>query len=242
MTNKKLLEVFTISYQESDTIMELINFYRERVPDCIINVLDNMSTDDTEKICKENNVNFSQFDTGGKMDEQTLINLRNNSWKNSDAKFVVMCDSDELVDVNQKDLEECYENNTWNVCKCIGYELYGYDKHFKDAFYGVHGGGYDKVALFRRDQIEEMNYSPGSHSCDSKSKNGVPIIFCQKSVSLYHTKWMNFEYGLKRQNMIKEKGRSEDSISKGWDYHYELPDSDHIKWFTTLYDVRIKIR
>jgi glycosyltransferase involved in cell wall biosynthesis len=242
MENRPLLEVFTTSFQESKTIKELIDFYRERIPGCLITVQDNMSTDNTKEICEENGVKFIQFDTNDKMDEKTLIHLRNTSWKNSTAKFIIVCDSDELVDVTEEDLMFCDKVKTWNVCKCDGVELFGHDEFFKDSFYGVKSEGYSKTILFHKDSINSMNFAAGSHTCHPTPNEGHSIVYTQYPFKLYHTKWQNYEEGIKRQNFIKLRGVSDDSKSKGWNFHYSLPDSEHKKYFDNGFEKRIKIR
>lgn len=241
--NRPLLEIFTTSFNESKTIISLIEFYSARVPDCVINVQDNMSTDDTELICgKYDNVKFTTFDTGGKMNEHTLIHLRNNSWRNSIAKFIIVCDSDELVDITEHDLKECEENKSWTICKTVGYELFGHENESPIEYYGIRSEGYSKTILFYRDAINVMNFSPGSHNCSPVPNEGFSIIYNPNEVNLYHTKWQNFEYGIKRQNEIKNKGLSQDTIARGWDYHYTLPDAEHIKYFNNGYNKRIRIK
>lgn len=239
---RPLLHVFTTSYQEVKTIMELITFYRERIPNCLITVYDNMSDDNTEQICKENNVEFIQFDTNGKMDEKTLIELRNNNWKNSEANYIIVCDSDELVDITEKELLDNLENPSWTVSKCKGVELFGNDKFFKDAYYGVYSEGYSKKVLFLKDAIESMNFEAGSHKANPTPNLGFGVIYNENPPKLYHTKWQDFEEGITRQNMIKNKGVSEDSKKKGWNFHYNLSDNIHKDYWQNGFNNRIKIR
>lgn len=237
---RKLLEVFTTSYNEPKTIKKLIDFYRQRVPDCAITVFDNESTDggETERICVEHNVTFRTFNTNGKMDEAALIMLRNNSWKISDSRFAIVCDSDELVDVAEEDLLVCNDGEWWNVCHCQGVELFGTKDDNPDEFWGVDSVGYSKSVLFHIPSIESMNFAPGSHQCNPTTKNGLPLKWSPNRFKLYHTKWQNWDEGLSRQKEIKEKGITEHSKKLGWNFHYSLPDSAHEEYFSKAYAQR----
>lgn len=239
---RPLLEIFTTSWNESNTVLELINFYRGLVPDCLIHVQDNMSTDDTEQICKENNVKFTTFDTNNQMDEQTLINLRNSTWKESKAHYVIVCDSDELVEVKKEDLIENLKNLKWTVTKCKGIELFGNDKSFKDANYGVYSEGYSKKVLWLKDAILNSLLAPGSHTANFIPNEGFQIIYNQNSPNLYHTKWMDYNNGIARQKQIKEKGVSQHSKSKGWNFHYNLNESVHFDYWNKGMKNRIKVK
>lgn len=244
---RPLLEIFTTSFNEKFTVQELITFYREKVPDCLITIQDNMSDDGTDVIAKENNCKFIQFDTEGKMDEKTLINLRNNSWKDSEAYYVCICDSDELVNVNKEELLANLDNmrnqqSYWNVCKTNGIELFGHDKFFKDATMGLYSEGYSKMAIFIKDAISTMNYGAGSHNASPIANEGYEIKYMENPFELYHTKWQNFEAGIKRQNEIKIKDVSADSKSKGWNFHYSLDNEAHKSYFDAGVKNSVKVK
>lgn len=240
--NRPLLEIFTTSWNEECTILELISFYRGLVPNCLITVQDNMSTDNTEKLCKDNNVKFTTFDTQGKMDEKTLINLRSNSWKNSEAIYVITCDCDELVDISELELLKNLSNNQWNITKCNGVELFGNDKNIKDANYGIYSKGYSKTVLWMKDAIKESILSPGNHTSKFIPNAGYELKYNEFPPNLYHTKWMDYDKGIKRQNQIKNKGVSQDSIFKGWNFHYNLSDSHHQSYWENGMKNRIKVK
>lgn len=243
MSNKKpLLEVFTICWEESDRLKQLIDFYRERVPDCLITVFDNMSTDNTEQVCKDNNVKHIQFDTNGKFDEQTLIDIRNNCWKDSDAKFIIVCDSDELVDVREMSLERCDVLKEWNVSKCLGINIVGHDKDFKDAKYGVFSDKYSKPILFYKEDIYYMNFFPGSHGAIPTPIKGKNIKPDNGSFKLYHTKWQDYESAMERNRLIRNKGLSDNNIENKWTLYYNEEDEKHKEYFDEMFNRRIKVR
>jgi hypothetical protein len=61
---RPLLQVYTTTFKEPLVLKELIDFYRKRVPDCIITVQDNESNDEvTRQIAEDNNCEFRSFST-----------------------------------------------------------------------------------------------------------------------------------------------------------------------------------
>lgn len=236
---KPLLEIFTTTYNMESSIKEFIDFYRNRVPNCNIMIYDNMSVDNTVNICRENNVNTVSFDTQGKMDEKTLIEIRNNCWKNSQAEFIIVCDSDEFVTITEKELLEA----TWNISKCKGIELFEENwMPIEEYTEGLFSEGYSKKVLFKKNAIQEMNFAPGSHSCSPIPKQGIQLIWNENPPFLLHGKWRSWENGRIRQNEMKIKGVSEDSKRKGWNFHYSLPDSDHRNYFMNGINNKIKFK
>jgi hypothetical protein len=240
MSQIPLLEVFTTSWNEPETVEKLIKWYRDRVPGCAITVFDNESGDlgETRFICERNGVKFMVFSTDGSMDESSLIAIRNNAWKISTAKFIIVCDSDELVDIAEQDLIDCNNGEAWNLCKCNGVELFGHADEDNGYFYGVESEGYSKSVLFHRDSVVSMNFAPGSHTCNPTMQPGIQPRWNPNKVNLFHTKWKDWDYGIERQHAIREKGVSADSKQKGWNFHYSLPDSAHEDYFQKGYERR----
>lgn len=239
--DKTLLEVFTTSYNEPDTVKRFIEWYRGHVPSCKINVFDNESSDGgaTKELCEKMGVRFMTFSTNGKMDESALIMLRNYSWKDSCADFVIVCDSDELVDVTEQYLIDCNNGDKWNLCKCHGVELFGHEDEDAGIFYGSDSPGYNKSVLFHRQSVEHMNFAPGSHSCNPVMREGVKQKWIT-NINLFHTKWQDWQKGIDRQHAIRDKGIAEDSKRRGWNFHYSLPDYRHEEYFKNGYSGRVR--
>jgi len=237
---ENLLEVFTTTWNEPETLEKLIKWYRLRVPDCKITVNDNESIDlgRTADLCRKYGCSLFSFSTGGKMDEGALIYLRNNVWKNSSAQFAIVCDSDELVDVTESDLLDCGDGEKWNLCKCNGIELFGTAEDEPDSMWGSDANGYCKSVLFHRESVLNMNFTPGSHTCSPLMQVGITQKWSPVRFNLFHTKWQNFATAIARQHMIHEKGRSVESVSMGWGFHYDVDDEAHRKYFQKGFEKR----
>lgn len=243
----KQLRVYAITWNYEHFVEDLIKWYRDRV-DCNFTIYDNMSTDRTPEILRDLGCEVISFNTGGKMDEKTLMNIRELCWLNpSHAEpWVVICDEDEWVDVN----DDVIKDATWNVNKCVGYEMFGMDgDKMEDLVYGVPSVGYSKMALFNRSQIQAMNYGAGNHSANPTPLIGHKVIMNPNPVAMYHTKWRGWEAGLNRQKSIAPRV-SEDSKRKGWNFHYALPERlnegqtghNHWDYYSRGFEMRLKVR
>mgnify|MGYP002639135158 FL=1 len=74
------IEVFAVCYNEEIILPYFLRHYRQFASN--ITIFDNMSTDSSVGIMKEANVNIIPFDTDGRFEEASLIQIRNNCWKN----------------------------------------------------------------------------------------------------------------------------------------------------------------
>lgn len=243
----KLLRVYAITWNYEHFIPDLIKWYKERV-DCNITIYDNMSTDLTPEICKDFGCEVISFNTNGFMDEASLIKIRELCWlnPNHNEPWVCVVDEDEWVNVN----EDLLVGADWNVNKCVGYELFGEDGDTQeDLIFGLPSSGYDKQALFNRNEILAMNFGAGSHTASPIAKEGYGIKYNPNPVEMFHTKWRGWEAGLNRQKSIAPRV-SEDSKRKRWNWHYGLPDRleegqtglNHWDYFNNGYNNRVKVR
>ena len=181
-----------------------------------------MSTDRTVEIAKANNCEVIDFDTANEMDEQTLMGIRNNCWKETDAKWALVVDADELVDIS---LEFVENDDTGTIFQCDGYEVFGSMKNVVPSI------GYCKPVLFRPKIYREINFGPGSHVANPITKHRVlSIIWGTTKVKLFHTKWLDWNYGIERQRQLAKR-RSQHSKNMGWNFHYELDESIHRKYY-----------
>jgi glycosyltransferase involved in cell wall biosynthesis len=233
----KSVEIFSTFWNEENIIQDFIDWYRTRLPDCKITIIDNQSDDKTVELAKLNECNVISFDTNGYMDEKTLIDIRNTIWKNSESEWVIVVDSDELVDINQ----EILNNLDCNVVKCIGYEMFGSGEPISELKYGCPSSGYSKAVLFNRLQINRMNFGPGSHTEKPVAERGYNVKYAERGLNLYHTKWRSWENGIERAHALAKR-RSEHSMKMGWNFHYGLSDQKHKEFYDNGIKTRIKVR
>jgi glycosyltransferase involved in cell wall biosynthesis len=231
-----LIEIHVITFNEEKTILDFIVFYRNNLPDVRIIAHDNESTDNTVHILKTFNCEVIPFSTDGKMDEFTLMGIRNNCWKDSTAKWIIVVDSDEFVQITPEQLTDDF-----NIIKCAGFEIFGEGEIFEELLYGVESVGYSKPAIFKREDFVEINYAPGNHTCSPQPVEGKEIKWCQKEIRLYHTKWRSWENGINKAKEIAPRV-SEESKLFGWNFHYSLDDSIHKDYYENGLKLRRLVR
>jgi hypothetical protein len=160
------INLFTITYNREDIIGSFIDFYKQRVPNIIINIYDRNSTDKTVEIAKEKECIVKNFDDFYvKKDD-----WKNNCWKYIPTDSVVICNINEFIDITL---------DLFNNCSLIQAE--GYDiadlGHLED---GVRNNLYDKFCIFDPAVIRDMNFE-GSQC----NPNGY-IQIGEKKPKLYH--------------------------------------------------------
>lgn len=240
MGNKPLLEIFTVCWNESKILPDFIKWYRDKVPNCLITVYDNNSDDNTFGIALDNECKVIPFDTGGYMDEQTLMDIRNNCWKQSEAKWCLVVDCDELVNVT---VEMLIPITLTTVYKCKGFEMFGTEEDTIETLdKGLESVGYSKPVLFKPYLLKELNLTPGSHDCNPihiDKKGEVRIV--KDYPNMFHTKWRSWSNGIERARLLAKR-RSEHSKQMGWNFHYELDESVHLDYYTNGIKNRVKVR
>jgi len=238
-----LLHVFVCTWNEEKIILDFIKWYQNRVPGCKITVFDNYSTDNTTRIALDNGCEVRFFNSGDEMDEQTLVNIRNNCWKESTAKWCLVVDADELVGVTVDFLTN-FQNG--NIIKCEGFEMFGTEKDtIITLTQGCPSEGYCKPVLFLRECFKEINFAPGSHNCSPIPNYPFGVYFADKDydtgIKLFHTKWRSWTNGIERAHLLAKR-RSGHSRSMGWNIHYEFDDSIHKDYYDNGIKNRVKVR
>jgi len=211
-----MITVYTIAYNEELQIQFLIDHYRSRFPNCHIVVYDNMSKDDTVKIAKANNCEVIPYDTNEQICDSKYLEIKNNCWKSATTDWVLVCDVDELLDINLFQLQSL--SNIGNtIIKSEAYNMVNMEDNLDIASikYGARTIYHDKSYLFNKKFISEINYEPGCHKCNPVGT--VSISTC--AYKLYHYNFIN-------ENLSVEKYRiygtrlSPENLKNGWGNHY----------------------
>jgi hypothetical protein len=223
-----LLTVVVTTYNMQDSIEEFINFYRNRVPASQFLVFDNQSTDNTKKVAEDMGAQVFDFNTGNKMDEFFLMNIRNKAWKLVDSEFMLVVDADEFATITTEFLETA----DWNICKCVGIEIFSEEwLPIEDYTHGELNERYSKIVLFRKSDILETNFESGSHQANPIPNTGKELKWCTTPPFLIHGKWRCWKSALHRQNEIKTKGITDESKRLGINWHYMISESEHLSYF-----------
>src|SRR3990172_10132465 len=207
-----MITVHRVAYNESLLIQFMIDHYRKRFPGCRIIVYDNMSTDNTVKIALANNCDVIPFDTNNEFQDRRHMEIKNNCWKDAKTDWVLMCDLDELLDINEVELKT-EEGFGTSMIRCEFYDMINMEDNLDIAGmkYGEKSPLPGKFLLFNKKLINEINYTPGAHGCNPMGT----VIYSNKVYKAYH-------YNAINENVTIEKFKdysarlSPDNIKHGW--------------------------
>lgn len=213
--NKNMnITIYTIAYNEEFMLPFFIKWYKERFPDCKIVVYDNYSTDNTVQIALDNNCEVIQYDTNNQLSDSKYLEIKNNCWKDATTDWVIVCDVDELLDINSSLLntdQTLFKSKGYNMCNVENID------NILDIKYGIESPGYDKTICFNKKYIKEINYSPGCHSCNPKGD----VIYGQKiRPILLHMKFINEDLLAKKYKSYKSR-LSAENLKNNWGFQYK---------------------
>lgn len=225
-----MVTVHIITYNEEVMIGFCIEHYRKKFPNCIIKVYDNYSTDNTVAIAEGYGCEISNYNSYDKFDEKTLLKLKDTCWKNSETDWVVVCDCDELIDIDQEELINEEQNGT-TLFKFTGYHMVntGDTINLNEICYGYSDDMYDKILLFNKSKISEINYRPGCHTAKPK---GI-IKYNSINYNMLHYKYLGAEYTVNRYRLFANR-LSALNIEKKWSYHYTEHESNLLEFYRQI--------
>jgi len=225
-----MITICTMAYNESVMMQFMISHYRIRFPNCRIIVFDNQSTDNTKQIALDNSCEVVDFNTNNQVNDFKIRELKNNFWKVATTDWVCVCDPDELVDINEADLiNESIKNTT--IIKPEGYQMVNMEDNFdlKSMKWGARATQYDKLYIFNKKMIKEINYSCGCHSANP---SGI-IKYNDTLYKMYHYKCINHNYMISRYRLTAGRLSEENKRNKMGDYVLN-PDYKIIKDFEDI--------
>lgn len=203
--DKYSVDVFALCYNEEHILQKFIDHYKDNF-NANITFYDNESSDHSVNIIRENKCGFVSYHTGGKMDELSLLAIKNNCWKQSTADYVIVCDTDEFLEL-KSDIEGC------TIIKTKGFDIIG----DLDSRMGVYNPIYSKYIMFSPKQINEIKYNAGCHTCNPIGnivENEIPAL-------LLHRKYISEEHIIKRYHNFSRRN-SENNRENGYCLHYDM--------------------
>lgn len=220
-----MITIYTFTHNSEYILPHFIKWYRTRLVDCRIIVLDNESTDSTKHValtlgCEviEHHISIQ-----GKYSEEALIQTKNNIWKESLTDWVIVCDPDEFLDISSNDLI-C--NHT--IIQGIGYNMVNVNdtSDICSIRHGVRVEGYDKMLCFNKRHINEINYTVGCHSAYPTGT----VIFSKRKPCLLHMKYMNVDILIEKYKLASSR-LSDLDIVKGHGCHYHASEDSFREQF-----------
>lgn len=228
-----LLSIFLITFNEERLLPYTVAYYRERFPGCPITIYDNFSTDRTVEIAKALDCEVKYFYTANKLSDQAFISVKNNCWKGASTPWVIVCDTDEWLDVWPSDLET---NAT--IFHSDTAQMVGTNDEFNPleittgVFYP-----WGKMLCFNRNAIEEINYNYGCHEALPQGD----VIFSDKILTMYHYKWITLKYIIDRHAMFGKRLSPHNRKNK-LSFHYLFSERKIRSEYKALVKKSVKIK
>ncbi len=212
-----MITVYALTYNEQVFIQFLIDHYRSRFPGCRIVVYDNMSTDDTVDIALANGCEIVPFDTQGQFQDRRHMEIKNHCWKTATTDWVVVCDYDELIDIDKAALE-AEESAGSTIITPEVYDMFNMHNNLDIAGirHGVPSQIPGKKILFNKKFVHQMNYGPGAHSCEPEGR-----IVYSKPYKLFHYANVNEDLTISKFRDLQAR-LSPENLAMGWGIQYHM--------------------
>lgn len=214
------MHIFIVCYNEAIMIPHTVAHYRYRFPSCQITIYDNDSTDNSVELATSLGCNVIRLDTQGILNEFSLTELRNSGWKVSND-WVIVCDMDEWLCINESELKKEEESGT-TILRVKGYNIIANSQSVKledldlqNLTTGVFNPYECKNICFNAKYITDIHFSLGAHTCSPVGN----IKFSEKEYILKHMDELGVGYKCYKNKLRFE--RSEQMRSKhGMCNHY----------------------
>ena len=189
-------------------------------------IYDNGSTDDSLALIAEHpRAQVVPFETEGDSFVDCARRLLDHVWKGSRgaASWVIVCEVDEHLHHPEfiTYLDRCLSTGVTAI-RAIGFDMVSRNapppNHllFETVTRGLRSGGFDKLAVFRPDCIDETCFSVGRHTA---SPIGNVVFEPVRQVKLLHYKYLGVDYVIGR-NATLSKGLRTRDIDQSWGQHY----------------------
>jgi glycosyltransferase involved in cell wall biosynthesis len=184
------MEIHTFTDKKAVYIDYFYDWYQARFTNLKIVVHDNHSTDNTVEMALRRRCVVETFGSPNLYEENTLIALKNSCFIDGSTDYFIVCDIDEFLDLNEVDLigrnPSLVQSWCWQMSNRTSEDI-------KMIKFGTRDWYYDKVLCFKRSDILEINYQPGSHFCNPKfTKTEIEITKIRRN--MFHYRWLSYEH------------------------------------------------
>jgi len=235
------IEAYIIAFNEAEVITFTLRHYLNFCD--TVYVYDNHSTDRTTEIAKQMGAIVIPFGIPGVLSDDEYLKVKNYAWKNSDADWVIVVDTDEII--YHPWIRHVMEQSITNgdtIMTTYGWQIMSHampQYQWSEINNGFHYENYSKSAVFSP-RLKEIGYVYGCHEARpvghvqySKEKLllahyanvGGPERLCRKH-AMYRTRLSerNRRWGLGVHYMtpdIHQEGKTDEQRIKEWNERYE---------------------
>jgi len=192
--------IFLLCYNESVLLPHTIQHYRNYIPNCIITIYDNMSTDNSVEIAKSLGCYVIYFESNG-LNDIKQSNIKNTCFQHVKNGWIICADMDEWLCITTDELYNEYLNGT-TILNIKGVNMIGTSKSLLLDDINLHalnkGVNYSfesKKMCFLVPSIKSVKYSLGAHS----AKFNGDIKYSKKIYINKHMECLGLNYYLNKK-------------------------------------------
>ena len=220
LKNKESLSVYAICYNEEVLLPHFIQHYKNLGADSIT-IYDNNSTDNSQKIIYESECNLITYDSYNQIRGDIYMNIKNQCWKFDTHDWVVVCDIDEFLFINDAAMNNLHKHNIVNA---QGYSVLG----IPPSTLGTEDNAYSKKLLFRPSHYKNINYSAGAHRITPELNLGYGLSGNREICTILHYNNISEEYVLERYKMYEAR-LSKINKQYNWGHQYIAQTEQTVK-------------
>ena len=165
-----VVNVYVVGKDCIDHLKVFIDHYFKCFPGCNVYYFDNQSTDNSLHYAKERGAITDSFYN---YDEDNLKNFKNEIWKKHPGDWNIVCDIDELLNIDQLEVSSLPEDV--NIICSRGWQV-----HADNPKLFYKSSLYNKCIMFKS-SVDEINYSYGAHEV-----RPVNAVYAKKKYILKH--------------------------------------------------------
>ena len=215
-----MTNIFLLCYNESALLPHTIKHYRNYLPNSVITIYDNESTDNSAEIAISLGCKVVSWSTNNITNEIKQRDLKNNCWKNVSSGWVIIADMDEYLYVTESDLLQ-EMNNGVSILSIRGINIIGESKTVDLSDIDLQNitkysecPTESKNICFFRQSIKQMNYSYGAHLCKPKGN----VVYSKTIYINRHMNFLGLEFYIDK--VTKRYSRNEKMRTYGMNVHY----------------------
>ena len=186
-------------------------FYQKRFPNAVFHFHDYSIGGGGIELAHSMGYELHSYNSGNGLAENDLLKVKNDCWKNDTTEWSLVCQIEELLDINQENLlKEAISGET--IISSFGFQMTNMEDGFEPEklIYGFRDSiKYDKFLLFRNKVITEMNWDKYSY-CEPK---GDIVKYSINRYALCVYKYITLEY-LKSLNPDKTENELKEEFNK----------------------------
>ena len=219
-----IVEAFILAWNESETIHLTIKHYQKFCDK--ITIYDHFSDDGTAEIAEQMGCFIKYFGVKGELDDKTYLNVKNTCYKRSTAKWVIVCDADEIL--WHPNIKEILEGDC-TIFNTIGWDVFSNEMPVDD-FLEIQTGqftpNYCKKIIFN--PAIDIRFQYGCHVCVPEGH----IKACSEPLTLFHYRNIGGYKRLSDRHETYRERLSKANIRYGLGIHYTYPEEQRKKeWY-----------